>query len=120
MLCSLWIGIQDVCIHWTGLLGSIFKFYLFPGYLNSSTGEKTPSNLASFYQPDINTVHHILLDIPHHQALTPSSCALLKKTFLFVLDVIIVIPSHLTLQKIYALNIKSGDSLHLKEQTCLR
>ena len=56
-----------------------------------------------------------ILDSP-----TPSSCALSKETFLLVLGAIIIIPSHLNLQKIYALNIKSGSSLHLKEQTCLR
>ena len=80
------------------------------GYLVSSTGKKTPSNLASFFISHLYL--HILLDIPHHQAVciqfiintnflaylalldppTPSSCALLKETFLFV---IIVIPSHL-------------------------
>ena len=102
-------------------------------YLDSSTGEKTPSYLASFYQPPIPLYSPGYSSSPcsiypvyyQHQFpgifTNPGPFKLcFKETFLFVLGAIIVIPSHLNLQKIYALNIKSGDSLHLKEQTCLR
>ena len=107
------------------------------GYLVSSTGKKTPSNLASFYQPPIPPYSPGYSSLPGymypvyyqhqfpsifstHGPSNPFKLCFTKGNISVCNNRYSKSPKRLSLQKIYVLNIKSGDSLHLKEQTCLR